>query len=123
MSANFSCAISACPHPAAGLPGGGDGFCDQHIAMAPDVHRRRFLSVVRRLRALRDIWNDEARYESVVASGRYLKLAHATGCAEEALDVAAHRLTLAILAAASSAVAPAPGDLRKSACEPLRKSA
>ncbi|MFN3888794.1 MAG: hypothetical protein ACK4MV_00245 [Beijerinckiaceae bacterium] len=73
------------------------------MAMAPEIHRRRFVSVVRRLRALRDIWNDPGRYDSVVASGRYLKLAHATCCAEEALDAAAQRLTLAILAARSAA--------------------
>lgn len=112
MSANFTCAIPACRQPAARLPDGSRGFCDEHIGMASDLHRRRFLTVVRRLRVLRNIWNDEARYESVVASGRYLKLAHATCCAEEALDAAAQRLTLVILAAGSSAAA---GELRRSA--------
>jgi hypothetical protein len=117
MSGTFTCTITGCQQPAARLPDGGDGFCDEHMAMAPETHRQRFLSVVRRLRALRDIWNDEGRYESVVASGRYLKLAHATCCAEEALDSAAQRLTLAILAAGhSSTTTAAPGaELRRSA--------
>ena len=101
----FTCAIPGCQSPAAPLPDGGAGVCDIHFAMAPNAHRARFLTVVRRLRTLRAMWSDEARYESLVASGRYLKLAHATCCAEEALDAAARRLTLAILAAQGSGAA------------------
>lgn len=97
MDKDFTCAIPGCRQPAARLPDGSAGFCDEHLAMAPHS-RRRFLTVVRRLRMLRDIWSDEAHYDRIVASGRYLKLAHATCCAEEALDVAARRLTLAIIA-------------------------
>lgn len=108
MDASFTCAIPGCQQHADRTPDGADGFCDQHFAMAPQAHRQRFLTVVRRLRALRDIWNNEASYDSVVASGRYLKLAHATCCAEEALDMAARRLTLAILAAQSSAESARP---------------
>ncbi|MBX9758363.1 MAG: hypothetical protein K2Y29_06265 [Beijerinckiaceae bacterium] len=94
----FTCAIPGCHSPAAQLSDDGAGVCDDHFAMAPLSQRMRFLTVVRRLRALRQIWSDEERYDAVVASGRYLKLAHATFCAEEALDAAASRLTLAILA-------------------------
>ncbi len=94
----FTCAIPGCQSPAAQMPDGGAGVCDDHFAMAPISQRMRFLSVVGRLRTLRQMWSDEARYEAVIASGRYLKLAHATCCAEEALDAAARRLTLAILA-------------------------
>ncbi len=83
--------------------------------MAPANHRQRFLTVVRRLQSLREIWNNEARYDAIVADGRYLKLAHATCCAEEALDIAARRLTLAILAAQAHPVAATRGDLRKRA--------
>lgn len=114
MEANFTCAIPGCQQHAARTPDGADGFCDQHFAMAPRAHRQRFLTVVRRLQSLREIWNDEASYDNVVASGRYLKLAHATCCAEEALDMAARRLTLAILAAQSSAEAARPA-LRQTA--------
>ena len=111
MNGTFTCAITGCQHPAARQPDGGDGFCDEHMAMAPETHRRRFHSIVRRLSALREIWNDEARYDSVVASGRYLKLAHATCCAEEALDAASQRLKLSILAVASSSkTTGAPGE-------------
>ena len=98
----FSCAIPGCETPAEQLPDGGAGTCDAHFAMAANIHRVRFLTVVRRLRTLRQMWTDESRYDSVVASGRYLKLAHATCCAEEALDAAARRLTLSILAAQGS---------------------
>ena len=114
MEANSTCAIPGCQQPAARMPDGAHGFCDQHMALAPQAHRRRFVTVVRRLQALRAIWNDEANYDNVVASGRYLKLAHATCCAEEALDMAARRLTLAIIAAQSSAEAARPA-LRQSA--------
>lgn len=97
------------------MPDGSDGFCDEHMAMAPANHRQRFLTVVRRLQSLRVIWNDEARYDAIVADGRYLKLAHATCCAEEALDMAARRLTLAILAAQAHPVVAARDDMRKRA--------
>ncbi len=75
METSFTCAIPGCQQHADRTPDGADGFCDQHFAMAPQAHRQRFLTVVRRLRALRDIWNNEESYDSVVASGRYLKLA------------------------------------------------
>lgn len=114
MDKEFTCAIPGCRQEAARLPDGAPGFCDEHFALAPDSRRRRFITVVRRLRLLRDIWSDEARYGRIVASGRYLKLAHATCCAEEALDDAARRLTLAILAARPGAGA-APLALRQSA--------
>ncbi len=99
MDGHITCAITGCQNPAARMPDASDGFCEEHLAMAPEHHRQRFVTVVRRLQALREIWNDEARYDGLVADGRYLKLAHATCCAEEALDMAARRLTLAILAA------------------------
>jgi hypothetical protein len=99
MTMTFTCALPGCQEPAEPLPDGGAGVCEHHFAMASNAHRTRFLSVVSRLRVLREIWSDEARYDRVVASGRYLKLAHATCCAEEALDIAARRLTLSILAA------------------------
>jgi hypothetical protein len=97
------------------MPDGGAGVCEHHFAMASNIHRTRFLSVVRRLRMLREIWSDEARYDQVVASGRYLKLAHATCCAEEALDMAARRLTLSILAAQASGAASSQPVLRQRA--------
>jgi hypothetical protein len=115
MDGDLHCAIPGCRRPALGLPDGANGFCDEHVAMAPDAHRRRFLSVVRRLRFLREIWSDEGRYANIVANDRYLKLAHATCCAEEALDAAAQRLTLSILAAQASMASIARAEQRRSA--------
>ncbi|MDP2356782.1 MAG: hypothetical protein Q8M31_12065 [Beijerinckiaceae bacterium] len=107
MDGHFTCAITGCQQPALRMPDGSDGFCEEHMAMAPAIHRQRFLTVTRRLQSLREIWNNEARYDGIVGDGRYLKLAHATCCAEEALDKAAQRLTLAILASqANPAVVP-----------------
>lgn len=112
MDGHLTCAITGCQHPAARMPDSSDGFCDEHMAMAPANHRQRFLTVVRRLQSLREMWNDEARYDGIVADGRYLKLAHATCCAEEALDMAARRLTLAILASQAHAAVAPQGDVR-----------
>ena len=115
MDGHITCAITGCQHKAARMPDGSDGFCVEHIAMAPANHRQRFLTVVRRLRTLRDMWNDETRYDGIVADGRYLKLAHATCCAEEALDIAAQRLTLAILASQAHSSVAMREDLRLTA--------
>lgn len=112
MDGHITCAITGCQHPAARMPDASDGFCVEHLAMAPANHRQRFLTVVGRLQSLREIWNDEARYDALVADGRYLKLAHATCCAEEALDIAAQRLTLAILAAQAHSVTAVHEDER-----------
>lgn len=112
MDGHITCAIPGCRRPAARMPDGSDGFCDDHMAMAPANHRQRFLTVVRRLQGLREIWNNEARYDAIVADGRYLKLAHATCCAEEALDTAAQRLTLAILASQAHSTVTMREDVR-----------
>jgi hypothetical protein len=46
---------------------------------------------------LQTFWDDETAYDSVVASGRYLKLAHASCCAEENEEAARQSLLLAVL--------------------------
>lgn len=115
MSTMFSCAIPGCRQPAGRMPDGAPGVCEAHLSMAPDAQRQRFLTIIRRLRVLRAIWNDEALYDQIVASGRYVKLAHATCCAEEALDEAAHGLHLAIVAAQSAAARAAACEDRRSA--------
>lgn len=115
MSTVFSCAIPGCREPARLMPDGAPGVCEAHISMAPEAQRQRFLTIIRRLRVLRDMWNDEARYDQIVASGRYVKLAHATCCAEEALDEAAHGLHLAIDAAQSAAARSDASGARQSA--------
>lgn len=115
MDGHFTCAITGCQQPVMRMPDGSDGFCEEHMAMAPANHRQRFLTVVRRLQSLREIWNNEARYDAIVADGRYLKLAHATCCAEEALDTAAQRLTLAILASKAHPAVVSREDARQRA--------
>ena len=92
----FACVIPGCAEVATEATA---AMCGIHFASAPDPLRTRFRTALRRLSLLRDIWGDGPRYDAVVASGRYLKLAHATACAEEALDVAAQRLALAVVAA------------------------
>lgn len=92
----FACLIPGCPEVGAEATA---AVCGPHFASAPGPARARFLATWRRVASLRDIWRDGERYDAVVASGRYLKLAHATACAEEALDAAARRLTLAVVAA------------------------
>ena len=115
MSTVFSCAIPGCRQPATRMPDGSAGICEPHLSMTPDAQRLRFLTIIRRLNVLRGMWNDEARYDQIVASGRYVKLAHATCCAEEALDQAAHGFHLAIVAAQSAAARAAANGARQSA--------
>ena len=92
----FACVTPGCAEMGAEAAA---GMCEAHFASAPDSTRARFITAFRRVSLLRDIWSDGERYDAVVASGRYLKLAHATACAEEALDAAAQRLALAVVAA------------------------
>lgn len=103
-SSVFACVVPGCFDRRA-QPG--SAICVAHFAQASAPARVRFLTALRRVSALRAIWNDPSRYDRVVASGRYLKLVHASALAEDALDVAAQTLTLAVIAAQARPYLPA----------------
>jgi hypothetical protein len=66
--------------------------------MAASARRRRMLSMQRRAAIIEGLWADPVRYDAVVASGRYLKLAHAKLCVDEAMGTATERFMLSIYA-------------------------
>lgn len=98
---SHACAVAGCRRPA--VPQGANlpGFCEEHLAALSPAIRARLAATARRLVFLRGLWDDEVQYETIVASGRYLKLVHATACAEEAQEAACNRAALDAMAAQS----------------------
>ena len=91
------CEASPCANAGAALDGGSLVLCADHAAMAPPALRARLSRATARRVFLQTFWDDETAYDSVVASGRYLKLAHASCCAEENEEAARQSLLLAVL--------------------------
>ena len=85
----------------------GDGLCAHHLALAAPPLRARLDVTTRRLACVEGFWGDEATYDRIVASDRYLKLAHATSCAIDAAESALNRLKLSVLAAEAGETKPA----------------
>ena len=61
----------------------------------PDAARARKAQTARRLDWVRDRWNDDAYFEAVVSSGRYLKLCNLLEWAETLDGDAALRVSCA----------------------------
>ena len=78
-------------------------MCAQHLALADPTFRVRFEQALSRLARIESFWDDEGKYDQVVASGRYLKLANATGWANEVVEAAWGRLKLDVLKSCSEA--------------------
>ena len=91
------CEAAPCRHGADLIDGTSLALCPDHAAMAPFALRARLSRAGRRRAFLQTLWDDEAAYDSIVASGRYLKLAHASCCAEENEEAARQSLLLAVL--------------------------
>ncbi len=91
------CEAAPCANPGAALDGACLVLCADHAAMAPLALRARLSRASARRRFLQTLWDNEAAYDSIVASGRYLKLAHASCCAEENEEGARQSLLLAVL--------------------------
>lgn len=72
-------------------------MCASHLAMADARYRARFEQALSRLAKIESFWDDEEKYDQVVESGRYLKLANATGWANEFVEAAWARLKLDVL--------------------------
>lgn len=91
------CEAAPCRDVGAPLDDTSIALCADHAAMAPFALRARLSRATRRRVFLQTFWDNEAAYDSIVASGRYLKLAHASCCAEENEDAARQSLLLAVL--------------------------
>jgi hypothetical protein len=90
----------------AGSVGGGvdmlcqdlDLFCEQHVHLGSDAALRRKIQTQRRLQWILALWDDRARFEAVVASGRYLRLCTLTESISDSDERAWRRLKNEILA-------------------------
>ncbi len=98
-----ACCVPRCSQPGAASDDGLHGFCRGHLGLAAPGARKRLAVVTRRLAALQALWDDEAAYEAIVASDRFLKLSHATCVATEMFDAARERLMLSIFQAEGGA--------------------
>jgi len=97
------CEAPRCAVPAFAVEGATLHLCARHAQAVPEPLRAR----------LQAYWDDEAAYAALVASGRYLKLAHASCCAEEHEEAARQSALLAILLAEGTQTDAAPDAPRR----------
>jgi hypothetical protein len=67
-----------------------------YLAMDHEALTRRLAQVESRIARIQSWWDDEAVYDSIVSSGRYLKLCVATEMASEAADLLRERAVEAL---------------------------
>lgn len=75
-----------------------DVFCEEHVNLASDAALRRKLQTQRRLEWILALWDDRARFEAVVTSGRYPRLYRLTEALSDCDERAWRRLKNEILA-------------------------
>lgn len=86
MLANqLSCCVPGCVHRAArvGLPECTELMCEAHYALASPSAQARRARREERLRSLQQCWNDDAYFDRLVASGKYLKMCSVLSLASE----------------------------------------
>jgi hypothetical protein len=88
-----------------GSPGGVDVlcqnldlFCEQHVHLGSDAALQRKRQTQRRLEWVLALWDDRARFEALVKSGRYLRLCTLTETISDSDSRAWRRLKKEILA-------------------------
>jgi hypothetical protein len=110
------CCIAGCARPA--CDGGlhpEEALCAFHAQASSPELLSRLQSVVRRSQRLDRIWADEPNYDSVVASGRYLKLCDASRFALDQVDAAWTRLKLDLILTEARRRSARPDDQARSA--------
>ncbi len=75
-----------------------DLFCEQHVHLGSDAALQRKRQTQRRLEWILALWDDRARFEAVVTSGRYLRLCTLTQSISDCDEKAWRRLKNEILA-------------------------
>jgi hypothetical protein len=75
-----------------------DLFCEQHVHLGSDAALRRKVQTQRRLEWIQALWDDPARFEAVVTSGRYPRLCRLTESISDCDERAWRRLKNEILA-------------------------
>jgi len=104
------CEAHRCGERGDSIEGSSLRLCEAHARMLAPALRARLARAARRRARLQAYWDDEAAYDAVVASGRYMKLAHASCCAEEHEEAARQSALLALLLAEGSGVPEQEGD-------------
>ena len=104
FSDRLSCCVPGCTHSASGLkmPECIEAICEHHYALASPPALARRARAEARLLALQKYWDDEAHFDRVVASGKYLKLCSTLSFASEAAERAWTEVKSEVLAAAGS---------------------
>jgi len=95
----IACEAPRCEAPSLAVEGSTLHLCARHAQAVPESLRARLARTARRRARLQAYWDDEAAYAELVASGRYMKLAHASCCAEEHEEAARQSALLAMLLA------------------------
>jgi hypothetical protein len=82
------CLILGC----ASAAGGGTLFCHMHGSVVEKKLGARVASLSKRREILRTFSAQDERFNQVLESGRYLKLAHAICCVDEAIDLSVEHM-------------------------------
>jgi hypothetical protein len=77
-------------------------MCEAHYALASPAALARRARREARLRALQQSWDDDAYFDRLVASGKYLKMCSTLSAASEAAERAWREVKSEVLAAADS---------------------
>ena len=104
------CEAHRCGERGDSIEGSSLRLCEAHARRLAPAMRARLARAARRRARLQAYWDDEAAYDAVVASGRYMKLAHASCCAEEHEEAARQSALLALLLAEGAGAPAQEGD-------------
>ena len=77
-------------------------MCEEHYALASPTAQARRARREERLRSLQQCWNDDAYFDRLVASGKYLKMCSVLGLASENAERAWRDIKNEVLSAAKS---------------------
>jgi hypothetical protein len=104
LSDRLRCCVPGCAHSAArvSVPECVEVMCEAHYALASPAAQARRARREQRLRALQQIWNDDAYFDRVVASGKYLKMCSVLSLATENAERAWGDIKNEVLGAAAT---------------------
>jgi hypothetical protein len=116
FSDRLTCCVPGCAHSASRvtLPECIEVMCEEHYALASPAALARRARSEERLRSLQQRWDDEAYFDRLVASGKYLKMCGMLSLASEKAERAWSDVKAEVIAAAR-----APGVAAKVGAEAL----
>ena len=103
-SDQLRCCVPGCGHSAArvSFPECVEVMCETHYALASPAAQARRARREQRLQALQQCWNDDAYFDRLVASGKYLKMCGVLSLASENAERAWSDIKDEVLSAAKS---------------------